>query len=798
MRHLTLLLALITLPPGCGETEPDRPDADNDGVYDEDDCAPDDPAIRPGALDPYGDGVDSNCDGADGDDADGDGYPFLSGQPEWTHVADCNDNDPTIHPDAIDPAGDGIDADCDGSDGTDRDNDGHDSSASGGDDCDDSNATVWPGAPEACDGVDTDCQPDPSEVDADGDGWLLCGGDCDDTAATTNPAAPQLCNGVDDQCLQGEPPPETDDDHDGWWTCEGDCDDTDATVHPEADESCDAADLDCDGVPGATDNDGDGFLGCEGDCDDTDATRYPGAVERCNGLLDGCGSALPADEADADGDLWMACAGDCDDADHTVHPDLWTEVAGDGADDDCDGLDAGPSLASAWSTLWWDSGADGFGRRAVFAGDGDGDGREDVAVAAPGAPAGEVAFYRGVSLLQAGPRDPGGVSRVLRGEATHDNAGYALAGACDIDGDGLDELIVGAFGNDQGGANAGRVYIVDHNQLGPDASPLGLGSARWILTGEAEGDQAGIAVACAGDMDGDGKDEVVVGADGNDTGGSWAGKAYIVRGGSLPAAGGQWSLSQASYAFYGQGEGQFAGQAVAGGGDVDGDGLADVLVGAPMYGTSGNNSGRAYLILGAALGPPSLSLAQASHAFTGESANDQAGSGLAFAGDVDGNGLDDLLIGAPGHDGAGSDAGRVYVVLAGTWSGSSSWLTAADGKLDGSRAGAELGLALSGAGDVDGDGLADFLVGEPDHDGPAGSEAGRALLMLGASFSAGVRDPTAADLIIDGGLAGERAGAAVAGGGDLDGDARDDLLIGADLAGGAVSPGRAGVFLSPW
>jgi len=216
---------------GCPERDTEF-DFDGDGIIDSVDCAPENGDIYQGAEDFFGDGVDSNCDGADGYDADGDSYSSNETLQDEAYY-DCNDANPAVHPGADDTVGDGVDNNCDGIDGVDLDRDTQASEASGGTDCDDADPTPYRGADELMDCLDNDCDgtADDGQPTADNDGDGFCAGG-------------EIVGTV--QCCDG--------------SLLGDCDDTDWTLHPD-------------------DEDGDAYSPCDGDCADADAERFPGAAE---------------------------------------------------------------------------------------------------------------------------------------------------------------------------------------------------------------------------------------------------------------------------------------------------------------------------------------------------------------------------------------------------------------------------------------------------------------------------------------------------------------------------------------
>lgn len=333
-------------------------------VDNDDDCDDSTDEVYPGATE-YCNDRDDDCDGLIDDfavdpvswvpDMDEDGYGSMSAPavadctPPDGYVAgrtDCDDTDPSVHPDAEEIPYDGIDQDCDGSDLGDVDGDGY-LSWPVGDDCDDTDPEVHPGATEVANGKDDDCDGIVDEgtewYDDDLDGYTETGGDCDDSDPDIHPGAEETCDGVDEDCDEAidEDLPCTDDDGDGFSEEEGDCHDGDPDVYPGGTEYPDnGVDDDCDGLVdfGDVDADNDGFAAFAGDCDDTDPERHPGAEETCDGVDEDCDDLVDEDLpcTDDDGDGWPEDFGDCDDGDASVYPDA-DEVPGNGIDDDCDG-----------------------------------------------------------------------------------------------------------------------------------------------------------------------------------------------------------------------------------------------------------------------------------------------------------------------------------------------------------------------------------------------------------------------------------------------------------------------------
>lgn len=304
-------------------------------------------------------------------------------------------------------------------------------------------------------------------------------------------------------------------------------------------------------------------------------------------------------------------------------------------------------------------------------------------------------------------------TRYLGGRA-YDFAGCSVAGAGDVNDDGFDDMLIGAYGNDAAGDSAGRAHLV----LGAETPASGNLSTDAIqYTGEAGGDIAGFVVAGAGDYDGDGHDDMIIGADAAD--GS-AGAAYLILGTTdTPSM----SLAVADARYAGAVAGDHAGTSVGGGGDVNADGYNDLLIGAVGADFGAPEAGAAYLVLGAST-PDAGGLESVATLLYDEVADAAAGRAVAIVGDVDLDGFDDMLVGAYHTD---ASTGAAHLIFGASGISASSLTEGV--QFTGEAAGDYGGFAVSG-GDANADGYADLLLGSLFVDGDV-PDGGAAYLILG-------------------------------------------------------------------
>jgi hypothetical protein len=605
--------------------------------------------------------------------------------------------------------------------------------------------------------------------EAPGEGYTLTGGDCDDDDPTIVPGATERCNGDDDDC-------------------DGATDEDDAVDAPTwfLDRDGDAYGLDSATVVQCAAPEGYAALG--GDCDDEDDAINPGAAERCNGDDDDCDGTADdppvegptpfladhdsdgfGDETATDGrcaaaEGFVELGGDCDDADPTSHPGA-EEVCNDGADNDCDGgpgdcvwpdeidLTDHPMILPAHTfDLLGQSGA---------AGDVNNDGVMDLVLGAYNAydtassdTAGKVLVFQAPigSTRSATDAELTFTGNAARGESP----GYSLD-IGDIDGDGVDDILIGAPSlSSDAESESDRAYII----FGPvsDGNPIDIAS-DWTTIDKTASNDFGLEVRLVGDINGDGRVDFAVGSNADDYNGTSAGSAYLF---SSITDGEHYARDIASAHVYGETPFDHLGDSVAGV-DVDGDGFNDLLIGAPGADDLDAASASTLLFLGPVTGERADSTAD--YYWLAEGLNDFGGDSTASVGDMNGDGFDDVFTGAT----QGGTGGTAYLIWGGSAISSGS-LVDADVKIRSSGSYREFAASLSGLGDLNQDGSNDVAISE------FGS-APRSVFVYHGPLANGVVYDTDADIVLTGDSATDDYFSAIFNAGDVTLDGVDDLVI---------------------
>ncbi|MFZ1320725.1 MAG: FG-GAP-like repeat-containing protein [Ignavibacteria bacterium] len=409
-----------------------------------------------------------------------------------------------------------------------------------------------------------------------------------------------------------------------------------------------------------------------------------------------------------------------------------------------------------------------LGECVSSAGDVNGDGYSDVIIGAQRFDNGQVnegsvfVFYGSSAGLSVIPN--------WNAQSNQDSAsfGYSVSSAGDINGDGYSDVIVGAHYYDNGESNEGRVFAFYGSSAGLS------NSANWTKESNQAGARFGVSVSSAGDVNGDGFSDVIVGADRFDNGESDEGWAFVFYGSATGLSdSADWTAES------NQMDGYF-GRSVSSAGDVNGDGFSDVIVGAPFYSNGQSYEGRVFAYYGSSAG-----LSNSSN-WTKESnqMDGYFGYSVSSAGDVNGDGYSDVIIGAYGYDNGESEEGRAFAYYgsAAGLSNTANWLN------ESNQIEALFGWSVSSAGDVNGDGYSDVIIGARYY---GGNNEGRAYVYYGSATGLSVTENWTAE----GNQGIASFGVSVSFAGDVNGDGYSDVIVGASQYDNAqVDEGKAFVY----
>lgn len=374
---------------------------------------------------------------------------------------------------------------------------------------------------------------------------------------------------------------------------------------------------------------------------------------------------------------------------------------------------------------------------------------------------------------------------VIDGVNAGDLAGSSVGSVSDLNGDGRAEILVGAPAMENGAStDAGAAFVLWGLAAGGGIDlndPFTASGKGFAIKGEAAGDNAGITLSSIGDLNGDGKAEILVGASGNDAANTDAGAVYVVWGKSTGSIVNLSSVATGSGGFriIGEGKHDNAGSALSSIADLNGDGKAEILIGAAFNEDGGQDSGAAYVVFGKSTGTE-IDLSNVAGGSGGfrilGQVGDEIGTALSSIGDVNGDGKADILVGAAG-------SGKAYVVY-GKSNTTEVLLSNVDAGIGGFSIIAEdngdlANLSIAGGVDYNHDGIKDFVIGAS-HNDEGGFEAGAVYIVWGGSGKtvdlALVSQGIGGAKIV--GEAGSQTGSSVAVLGDMNGDATADLLIG--------------------
>ncbi|TFG02156.1 MAG: hypothetical protein EU542_05555 [Promethearchaeota archaeon] len=371
-------------------------------------------------------------------------------------------------------------------------------------------------------------------------------------------------------------------------------------------------------------------------------------------------------------------------------------------------------LANADASFVGESGGDESGHALGAGGDVNGDGFDDLLISAPlneetGEDDGQIYLILGKASGWQLNTSLANADASFLGEVMSDRAGNSIDIIEDVNGDNYDDILIADKWNDEYEINGGKIYLIFGKASGWEMD-IGLSSCNASYLGKKANDHAGFSISGVGDVNGDTFGDFLIGAYLNDELGTSTGQSYLIFGKELG-----WNtdvnLTNVDVTFNGENEYDASGTSVAGVGDLNGDNYNDFMIGAPGNDESKNSAGQAYIIFGKETWNSVYNLSDVDASFHGENYNDQLGTCLAGAFDINNDTYDDILLGAKGYQSGGS-RGKTYLIFGKEtgWSMDTS-IQNADASFIGEKNSDVSSNSLAGIGDVNGDGFDDFLIG---------------------------------------------------------------------------------------
>ena len=408
------------------------------------------------------------------------------------------------------------------------------------------------------------------------------------------------------------------------------------------------------------------------------------------------------------------------------------------------------------------------------AGDVNGDGFSDIIAGAPGYENGEISEGRIVVFHGSATGLPSTPDWSVESNQQYAFAGWSVSTAGDVNNDGYSDVIISAYQYSNGQNDEGRVLVFHGSNTGLPTS------SDWSYENNIENANLGISVSTAGDVNGDGYSDVIVGIQ-KYLSGVDDDQAIVFHGSATGLSSSpDWSSGSNS-------EHEFFGFSVSTAGDVNGDGYSDVIIGAPNYSTINGASGTAYIYFGSMSGLSNTFDQQINGWMQLQNSTAYFGTSVSYAGDINGDGFADVVVGA--REGTTFSPSESYEGLAYVYLGSDDGLNEYL-YMEGGQTDSQFGFSVATAGDVNGDGLSDIMIGAPNYDNNLNDQG------LSAVYYGSTLKDLNSQIILSENFSGAKYGYSVSTAGDINGDGFSDIVMGEPgQDNGGTGSGRIYVYL---